>query len=258
MVRRAALILAGAVLLSACGSTEDESGQRTTPRPTESSTTESTPSPSRTQQTPEQEWNSALSTTAGQAEVEAQLITNVEGFERIVAGEGTVQPANGYGDITWSDELATTRELQTIDGHFLELDGTWFLLNGETGVPTKVGFTPLAGLESATNVIRVGDEEVVGVSATRFDADLDPKAGPSTMGFSGEELTVVNDATGASLVATIWVDDAGRIVRVLREYSASSPDGDPITATSLFLMSDFTDPTPIDVPETADAIPAPA
>ena len=106
--------------------------------------------------------------------------------------------------------------------------------------------------------VGAGEEEVVGVSTTRFDADLDPNVGPSTMGFSGEELTVVNDATGASLVATIWVDDEGRIVRVLREYSASSPDGDPISATSLYLMGDFTDPTPIDVPETADAIPAPA
>jgi len=258
MVRHGVLILAGAVLLSACGSPEAESGQGTTPSPTASPTTESTPSPSSAPQTPEQEWSSALSTTTGQATVEAQLLTNVEGFERIVAGEGTVQPANGYGDITWSDELSTTREIQTVDGHFLELDGTWFLLDGETGVPTKVGFTPLAGLESATNVIRVGDEEVVGVSATRFDANLDPNAGPATMGFSGEELTVVNDATDASLVATIWIDDAGRIVRVLREYSASSPDSDPISATTLYLLSNFTEPTPIEVPETANAIPAPA
>jgi len=68
----------------------------------------------------------------------------------------------------------------------------------------------------------------------------------------------VNDATDASLVATIWIDDAGRIVRVLREYSASSPDSDPISATTLYLLSNFTEPTPTEVPETADAIPAPA
>jgi NAD kinase len=125
-------------------------------------------------------------------------------------------------------------------------------------VPTKVGFTPLAGLNSASNVIRVGSEEVLGVATQRFDADLEPNLGPSTMGFSGEELTVVNDATDASLVATIWIGDDGRIVRVLREYSASSPDGDPISATTLYLLSNFTEPTPIEVPETADAIPAPA
>lgn len=258
MIRRALLIFAGAVLLSACGSTDDESEKVATPRPSASSTADSSPSPSTAPQTPEQEWASALSTTTGQAAVEAQLITNVEGFERIVAGEGIVQPSKGYGDFTWSDELATTREIQTADGHFLELEGTWFLLDGETGVPTKVGFTPLAGLDSATNVIRAGAEDVVGLSATRFDADLNPTLGPSTMGFSGEELTVVNDATAASLVATIWVDDEGRIVRVLREYSASSPDGDSISATSLYLLSDFAEPTPIEVPETADAIPAPA
>jgi hypothetical protein len=44
---------------------------------------------------------------------------------------------------------------------------------------------------------------------------------------------------------------------VLREYSTSSLDGDPIRATSLFLVNNLGEYQPIDVPETADAIPAP-
>jgi len=256
-VRRTLVIAAAAALaLVGCSGEPADSKPATSSTPTTPSTP--TESPTIENPSPADAWVDAVASTRGQVSVESQLITNVEGFERILAGVGFVDIDSEYGDIAWSDEFATTREIQTADGHFLELDGTWFALDSETGVPTKVGFTPLEGLDSATNVTLVGDEEVVDTSATRFDADLDPSLGPLTMGFSGEELTVVNDATDASLVATIWVDDEGRIVRILREYSASSPDGDPISATSLYLLSDFTDPTPIDVPETADAIPAPA
>jgi hypothetical protein len=206
---------------------------------------------------PADEWEGAVASTRGQATLESQLITNVEGFERIVAGIGSVDIDTSYGDITWSDELATTREIQSTDGHFLELDGTWFALGSETGVPTKVGFSPLRGLDTADNITRIGPEQVLGMETTRFDASLDPMIGASIMGFSGEELTVLDEATPSSLVATIWIDDQGRIIRILREYLATSADGDPISATTMDLLSDFAEASPINVPETADAIPAP-
>ena len=192
--------------------------------------------------------------------LEAQLITDVEGFERITSGTGYVELQSGYGDIEWTDELGDSRELITQDGHFLELDGTWFEIERAGSLPTTVVFDPLAGLESASNVVAVGTEEVLGTQTYRFDADLDPSMGVDLMGFSEEERTVfptepISPEQRGSMIATIWVDEDGRIVRVLREFEATSADGDPITATSLLLLGGWGTTQPLDTPE--DAIPAP-
>lgn len=189
--------------------------------------------------------------------LDVQLITDVEGFERITSGRGYAEMLDGYGDITWTDELGQTREVLTANGHFLELDGTWFTIEREGSLPTTVAFDPLAGLADATGIVEIGPEDVTGFPTVRFDADLDAKSGVDVMGFSEEERTVFGDTGDATLVATIWIDQDGRIVRILREYTASSVDGDPIRATSLFLLTALGEAVPMDVPETADALPAP-
>lgn len=226
-----------------------------TPDRTDSSPTRA-PSP---KASPEQAWRAAVSQTrqADSTMLDAQLITDVEGFERITSGEGYVEMLKGYGDITWTDDLGQTREVITANGHFLELDGTWFAIERSGSSPTAVAFDPLAGLSGAQDVVEVGPDDVAGIPTTRFDADLDAKLGIDLMGFSEEERTVLGDAGDASLIATIWLDADGRIVRILREYTTSSMDGDPIRATSLFLLDAFGEVVPMDVPETADAVPAP-
>ncbi len=215
--------------------------------------------PTQSPTSPRETWLTAVLDTeqADAATMDIQLITNVEGFERITAGGGYVEMLQGYGDIAWTDDLGATREVLTANGHFLELDGTWFSIEREGALPTTVAFDPLTGLAEATNVVEIGTEDVGGLTTIRLDADLDARIGISSMGFSEEERTVFAGDTGASLIATIWIDDTGRIVRVLREYSTSSLDGDPIRATSLFLVNNLGEYQPIDVPETADAIPAP-
>lgn len=209
--------------------------------------------------TPQAIWQLALDTTraTGASTIEAQFITNVEGFERIVSGVGYAEIDRGFGDIEWTDELGASREVLTESGHFLELDGAWFEIEGDGSLPTTTAFDPLAGLDTATNIVDAGSEDVAGTETTRLDADLDPIVGVATMGFSQEEQTVFTPQANTSLIATIWVDPEGRIVRILREYTSSSIDGDPITATSLFLLADLGQYRPIDVPETQDAIPAP-
>jgi len=94
-----------------------------------------------------------------------------------------------------------------------------------------------------------------GIEATKLTAEL--PADGSVMGFSSEETTVFDPMTG-SLTATIWVDAEDRIVRVLREYSTVSLDGDFVEAVTLFVFGDFGVDRPLDIPQTADAIPAPA
>lgn len=258
MSKSLAVVAAALIGLAGCSSeptgTDPSSSPSPSPSPTQSPSVDA---PTAQESSPAEQWANAVANTRGQASLESQLITNVEGFERIVAGVGVVDIDAAFGDITWSDELATTREIQSVDGHFLELDGTWFTLDSETGVPTKVGFSPLRGLDTADNITRVGLEQVLGVETTRFEASLDPAIGASIMGFSGEEMTVLDEATPSSLVATIWVDDQGRMIRILREYQAESADGDPISATTMDLLNSFSEPSPINVPETADAIPAP-
>jgi len=204
---------------------------------------------------PQQRWDLALETTAsaGQTDIDAQLITNVEGFERIELGDGLVDITTGFGDITWTDDRAVIREVRSTNGHFVELDGTWFA--EPMTLPTTVAFEPLSGLASPEAVQAEGTEDVLGVPTLKFTAELPPDG--SVMGFSSEETTVFDPMTG-SLTATIWVDQEDRILRVLREYATRSTDGDSVEAVSLFVFEGFGPATPIDIPETADAIPAPA
>ena len=259
MKRPLAILAVSALIITGCSATDNEQSTEV-PAPTISES--AAPSPTEETQppaTPQELWQQALDKTAqaNATTIEIQLITNVEGFERIVAGAGYVEVSRGVGDITWTDDLGTTREVITANGHFLELDGTWLELAGDSTLPTTVAFNPLAGLADATNVVEVGTEDVEGVPTIRLDADLSPSDGTLIMGFSQEEVTVFGGTDEASLIAAIWVDGDGQIVRIVREYAASSIDGDPISATNLYLLSNQGQAQPIDIPETADALPAP-
>lgn len=259
-MRRLLLALAtSGLILAGCGGSEgDQATDAQTPTLSESASPTPTDEPT-TEPDPQDLWQQAVTGTLGAdaAKIEAQLITNVEGFERIVAGTGYVEMDQGFGDITWNDDLGTTREVVSDSGHFLELDGFWLEVSGDSALPTTVAFDPLAGLADATNIVEVGSETVDGARVTRLDADLIQRDGIQVMGFSEEELTVFGNVEDASLIATIWVDSEGRIVRILREYTAASVDGDPISATNLYLITNVGQFQPIDVPETADALPAP-
>lgn len=259
-MRRLLLALTTAGLVVAgCGQSENDASPQN-PTPTISEPTSPTPSQeSSNTQRPQDLWQESVAGTlsASAVDLEAQLITNVEGFERVVVGNGYVEVNQGFGDITWTDDFGTSREVITDTGHFLELDDLWLEVAPESPLPTTVAFTPLAGLAGATNVVLSGSEEINGRPTMRLDADLDPGDGSSLMGFSEEERTVFAETSDASLIATIWIDADGQIVRVLREYRSSSQDADPISATSLFLLADHGRSRPLDVPETSEAIPAP-
>lgn len=252
-----------AVAITASGIASGCSNEATQQDPPTPSPPVSTPSPSQepspSQQAPQLAWQAAIEATeaADALLIDVQLITNVEGFERITAGIGYIEVDTGFGDIRWTDDLGSSREVITSSGHFLEIDGTWFALGDGSELPTTIAFDPLAALATATDVVDVGPEDVGGSPTVRLEADLSGTEAIETMGFSDEEKTVFEDSTDASFTATIWIDDDGRIVRIVREFNTSSFDGDPISATSLFLVEDAGEPRPIDVPETKDAVEAP-
>lgn len=240
-----ALFAAGSLSLAACGGESSE--------PPTAPTDEA--SPAATAPTAAEYWEQAITTTAtaGGISLEAQLVTNVEGFQRVEVGEGYVHVPSASGDMLWTDDRSVLREIRVPSGHYVELDGTWY--EESEDIPTTVAFTPLAGLDTATEIREGTEEEVLGVPTRTFEANL--AADARLMGVSTEELSVM-DPTSGEMTATIWVDDQQRIVRIVRDYRTTSLDGDPIEAQALFLLSDFGTDRPIDVPETADAIPAPA
>jgi len=247
-----------AALLTSCTSSVDMPNEN--PSPTEATSASPTPTPEEST-TPDsvaqpfETWQRALDATAlaGSADIDTQLITNVEGFERITQGNGWIDVTTGTGDITWTDDRSQTREVRSPTGHFLELDGTWFAVPGD--LPTTVAFFPLEGLTGATDASLDGSEDVLGFPTTKLTATLPADA--ASLGFSQEELSAFDPSTG-SLQATIWIDGDDRIVRVLREYSTTSLDGDFVEAVSLSVLTGFGAERPLDIPETADAIPAPA
>ena len=254
----ASVVMVSAVVVAGCSS-QDSASQSPTQQPETSRTPSAAASPadgdSDQDLSPTDIWLRAVTTTSAieRATIDAQIITNVEGFERITQGDGYIDFTPQTGDLTWTDDRSTTREVRSTTGHYVELDGTWFEV--PQALPTTVAFEPLAGLTDATDVDVEGNEDVLGRPTTKLTASLPP--GVTALGFSDEELTVFDPESG-SLLATIWVDDTDRIVRVLREYSTSSQDGDLVEAVSLFVLSGDTATVPIEVPETADAIPAPA
>ena len=251
MLKPAAAALALALAITACSTSN------------EVATPEISPSAEETSAPQEQDvaadlWVSAVSVPDGGVTIEAQLITSVAGFERVTSGTGYVDTSAGAGDINWTDELGVTREIRTDTGHYLQVEETWFEIERENALPTTIVFEPFRGLDQAANIRIDGEEDVRGAATTQLTATLNPNDAGIEMGFSEEERSIVKDATDASLTATIWVDGDGRIVRVLREYSATSSEQDPIEATSLYLFDEFGVERPIDVAATAEAIPAPA
>lgn len=240
-----ALVSASSLLLAAC-STSGVAEPATTSSPTPTATT----APSAAEY-----WEQAIATTAtaGGVSLEAQLVTNVEGFQRVELGEGYVHLPSASGDMLWTDDRSVLREIRVPSGHYVELDGTWY--EESEDIPTTVAFTPLAGLDTATEIRAGVEEEVLGVPTRTFEATL--AADARLMGVSTEELSVM-DPTSGEMTATIWVDEELRIVRIVRDYRTTSLDGDPIEAQALFLLSDFGTDRPIEAPETADAIQAPA
>lgn len=241
-----AIVIAGMLALTGCATSAPE---------TKSATSSASPSTSAAQErSPRQAWDAAIATTstAGGVSLEGQIVTNVEGFERITMGQGYVDIPSASGDLTWTDERSEIREVRTPSGHFVGFDGLWYSENQD--IPTTIAMTPLAGLDAATDITEGPTTEVLGTPTKELRATLEPNA--TLMGVSTEELTVMDPSTG-SMSATIWVDDSDRIVRIVRQYRTVSLDGDPIEASVLFLLSDFGTEQPIDVPETADAIPAP-
>lgn len=184
--------------------------------------------------------------------MDAQIVTDVEGFQRITSGQGYVHIPTASGDMTWTDERSVIREVRTPDGHFVGFDDQWY--EESSDLPTTIAMDPLAGLDTATDITAGPDENVLGVPTRTLTGSLEPDA--RLMGVSDEELTVMDPSSG-SMSATIWIDEDDRVVRIVREYRTRSVDSDPIEATVLFLFTELGQDRPIDVPETADSIPAP-
>lgn len=159
------------------------------------------------------------------------------------SGTGELDLAKGLGRIDFdSSRGGTSALLVNQDGAFVSPDRgtTWFLLGfGQT--------TPLMG---SINVFRILDridwstgqpDTVDGAALTRYDGSMvDPTIADAVdgMGVSTERPELLAQLSDLTIDGSVWIDADGRIVRILRDVQAQTPDG-PLTATQLATLDDF-------------------
>ena len=176
-------------------------------------------------------------------------------------GDGSLDLAKGLGRIAFTSSHGGTSELLVNqDGAFVSPDGgaQWFLLGfGQT--------TPLMG---AINVFRgldrvdwgAGEADTVGGRVlTRYDGvmvDATIADAMDGMGVSTEQPELLAQVGSLEIDVSVWVDDAGRIVRVLRSIDGTTPEG-PLQATQLVTLSRFREAIDLASPPEDRVQPAP-
>lgn len=263
-MRRASsgVFIACTLLLGACSSGADQSASSPVSPTPAASTASPSPDPLLTPAASPVLDAVALSRAAGSAAIEVQSTATVASAQPwLNIGTGSVDLAKGLGRIAFESSNGGTSELLVNqDGNFVSTDGgkTWFLLDFQQ-------MTPLLG---AVNVFRLlsnvewseGEQETVdGQQLTRYDGTVvAPTIADAIdgMGISTEDPTALVGAQDLYIDISVWVDDAGRIVRVLRVVTAQTPDG-PLDATELTTLSDFGSALDLTSPDPAQVQPAP-
>lgn len=245
-----------AALIAACSTpsvppTASSSGSTATPVPSSSEAVASPtmsllPSPSA-----DPILSALTATTArGTARVSLELLTAADGFERTLLGEGIVDFARPAGDLKWSGAAGQSREVRTEEGFFVEVEpGQWLSVDPATSTPTSDTPAVLRGIADLREPRKVGSELIGGQSATRITGWLPAAGNAGGLGLTAVERAVVDGSPQARLQVTIWIDESGRIVQVLRTLEQT----DPVAATSLVRLSDFGVAAPISAPSSIAA-----
>ena len=222
---RAAIAVAGALLLTGCsGASIMPSASSTPAQPTRSATPLA----------------SAISATSapGTARIEIRILTDIAGAGDELSGVGLSVFGTGDSDIAWQAAAGTSREV-TLDGvAALQLDppdGEWIAVPDGTWIPTLAAGQPLRGLADLREV-RIEGEEVTQQGQTTRLAGWLPVAGNlAGLGVNEEAARVVQDDPGARIDVTVWVDGAGRIVRIMRTIVSETD----VQASSTTVLTDF-------------------
>jgi len=243
-VRLAALTL-GLVVLAGCSS----------PQPT----VDPTPEPEVTETTAASvSIPDALSATraVGSAGISALILTSLGEEEAAVDGQGFIDFTTESAEVLWADELGDVLERKTADGLFIQLDppdGVWFQFDESNATPTSYALSPFTDIESVTDFIDEGAEQIEGVSATRFVGTIDAADCIRGAGFSAED----EQGFGPDVVCgiTVWVDETGIIIRIDRRFSATTTDGQEARSVRSTNFFDFGSAVRINTPDTFEQAP---
>jgi hypothetical protein len=262
-MRRFTALLGGALLLGACASGSSEPFAVTSPAPQSSlATPASSPEPELTPAA------SPVLDAVAQTRAEGSAAVGVQSTAALGSatpwlniGTGSLDVAKGLGRIAFESSNGGTSEiLVNRDGNFVSPDGgkQWFLLDFQQ-------MTPLLG---SVNVFRLlaevpwseGESETVdGEVLTRYDGSvMAPTIAEALdgMGVPTEDPLALSQATNLTIDISVWVDGAGRIVRVLRVVDAQTPQGE-LQATELTTLTDFGKQIDLRSPDPAKVQPAP-
>ena len=198
----------------------------------------------------------------GTARISVELLTSAAGIERALTGEGFIDLAKRRSDIRWSSADGPSREVLTEDGFWIEVDpGSWLAVAPGRRTPTSSTGLVLRGIPDLLDVTSTGTESLDGVQATRYVGTLrgpgqDDERGDELaadvadgIGLNDAELAAVADHPDAAVQVTLWIDDNGLIVQVMR----SLQDAGPVLATSIVQLRDFGVAAPITSPSSVTA-----
>lgn len=194
----------------------------------------------------------ALTATAarGTAAVLLELLTAADGVERTLIGEGVVDFSRGASDLRWSADQGDSREVRTEDGFFVEVEpGQWLAVDPQRPTPTSDSGLVLRGLADIRELRTEGSEPVDGQPATRIQGWLPAAGNIDGLGLTDAERVVVDGRPQARIAVTVWVDEAGRIVQVLRTLEQA----DSVAATSMVQLREFGAAAPISPPSSIAA-----
>jgi hypothetical protein len=250
-----AIFLGGLILLiAACAPPPPTPGSpATTPAPSVSSpVASSSPAASLAPSPSADPISSALSATTarGTARVALELLTAAEGVERELIGEGVVDFARGATDLRWTAAAGPSREVRTEEGFFVEVEpGQWLAVAPDRPTPTSDAGAVLRGIAGLQEAALEGSDAIDGQAATRIRGWLPAAGNDAGLGLTDPERAVVAQSQNARVQVTIWVDESGRIVQVMRTLEGA----EPVSATSVARISDLGVAAPIAPPSSIAA-----
>ncbi|MFM7145780.1 MAG: hypothetical protein ACKOW5_05535, partial [Actinomycetales bacterium] len=149
------------------------------------------------------------------------LIADAALTDRALRGQGVLDMIQGTSEMTWSDDVDPQWQVGEIvlqEAAYFSSDGlTWDQVPAGVITPTAELAEPLRDLVKATGVTLEGSEILDGQELRRYAMQLPTDA----RGFGFTDTERAGLTPPLSVTALVWVDDQGRINRVLRTLSTS-------------------------------------
>lgn len=176
-----------------------------------------------------------------------RILTSVGGLEEELTGSGLIAFATGDADLTWQGSAGASREVTVDSTSALQLeppDGEWIAIPADTWIPTLAAGQPLRGLADLRDVRDDGDERLDAIETTRLVGSLPAPGNLEGMGINDLAAAAVEADPQARIDVTVWLDGAGRIIRILRTLVSSTDvqSSSTTTLTEFGVAAEIRDP----------------